>query len=158
MTTLEFWSLAANISLAFSAPYALFLFVYEKNKERDIKNEEMYQALAEEYTKFSNLLIDNADLQIMTNPIADDKMTASQKERKKVILDLLVALFERAFILVYEKKMDRQSQRLWMTWEDYILFWCKRSDFRAVLPELLPGEDPEFVAYISKVAGLENKS
>lgn len=155
MTITEFWSLAANISLALSAPYALILFMYEKNKERDVSNEEMYQKLAEEYAKFSNLLINNADLQLRTNPVPDTSLTPDQKERKKVIFDLLVALFEQAFILVYEEKMDAQAKRLWTTWEDYIIFWCNRPDFRAHLPDLLPGEDPEFVAYIKKMAKLE---
>jgi hypothetical protein len=155
MTTIEFWGLAANISLALSAPYALILFMYEKNKERDLKNEEMYQELAEEYAKFSNLLIENADLRLRTDPLPDSSLTPDQKERKKVIFDLLVALFEQAFILVYNGKMDRQARRLWTTWEDYIIFWCNRPDFRAFLPELLPGEDPEFVAYIRKVAKLD---
>jgi hypothetical protein len=151
----EFWSFAANISLTLGAPYALILFVYEKSKERDAENEEMYQALAEEYAKFSNLLIENADLRLRTDPVPDAQLTPDQKERKKVIFDLLVALFEQAFILVYEEKMDKQSKRLWTTWEDYILFWCNRPDFRTLLPELLPGEDPEFVAYIRKIAKLE---
>jgi hypothetical protein len=26
--------------------------------------------------------------------------------------------------------------------------WCRREDFRASLPELLEGEDPDFVSYI----------
>jgi hypothetical protein len=30
--------------------------------------------------------------------------------------------------------------------------WCRREDFRAVLPELLQGEDEDFAAYILKVA------
>lgn len=155
MTVADFWSLAANISLALGGPYALALFAYEKNKERKNEDEEMYQKLAEEYAKFSNLLIANSDLQLRTNSVPDDKLTPDQKERKKVIFDLLVALFEQAFILVYEEKMDKQSQRLWTTWEDYIIFWCNRPDFRASLSELLPGEDPEFIAYIKKVAKLD---
>jgi hypothetical protein len=157
MTAAEFaafWSLTANISLALGGPYALILFMYEKSKENKLKNEEMYQELAEEYAKFSNLLINNADLRLRTDPVPDSQLTPDQKERKKVIFDLLVALFEQAFILVYETKMDKQSQRLWSTWEDYIIFWCNRPDFRAFLPELLPGEDPEFVAYIRKIAKL----
>lgn len=30
--------------------------------------------------------------------------------------------------------------------------WCRREDFRVVLPQLLRGEDPEFVAYIERLA------
>lgn len=154
MTTPEFWALLANIVVALGGPYALVFFIYEMNKERKAENEEMYQELAEEYAKFSNLLIENADLGLRTEPVPDAQLTPNQKERKKIIFDLLVALFEQAFILVYEDKMDKQTQRLWSTWEDYIIFWCNRQDFRAALPELLPGEDPEFAAYIKKVAKL----
>jgi hypothetical protein len=155
MTTPEIWALLADIAVALGAPYALVLFIYEKNKERQAENEEMYQELAEEYAKFSNLLIENADLRLRTDPVSDADLTPDQKERKKIIFDLLVALFEQAFILVYEEKMDKQAQRLWSTWEDYIIFWCTRPDFRAFLPELLPGEDPDFVAYMKKIAKLD---
>jgi hypothetical protein len=30
--------------------------------------------------------------------------------------------------------------------------WCRRADFKAALPQLLRGEDPEFVAYIERIA------
>jgi hypothetical protein len=30
--------------------------------------------------------------------------------------------------------------------------WCRREDFRALLPVLLEGEDPEFGAYIRALA------
>jgi len=79
-------------------------------------------------------------------------MTAEQQERKNIVFDLLVSLFERAYILVYEEDMSKQTQRLWATWEDYIRFWTKRPDFRQALPDLLEGEDPEFTAYMKKIA------
>jgi hypothetical protein len=33
--------------------------------------------------------------------------------------------------------------------------WCRREDFRNMLPQLLPGEDPEFAAYIVRIADEE---
>ena len=30
--------------------------------------------------------------------------------------------------------------------------WCRRPDFRAMLPQLLEGEDPDFVACIGRIA------
>ena len=30
--------------------------------------------------------------------------------------------------------------------------WCRRADFRNRLPELLRGEDPDFAAYIRRLA------
>ncbi len=148
----QFWEVASYVVTVFGLPYAILLFWYQSYKEQQLENEELYQALAEEYAKFAHLLIENADLRLMTDPVPDDKLTPEQTERKKVIFDVLVALFERAFILVYEDKMDKQTKRLWATWEDYIIFWCKRDDFRKILPDLLNGEDPDFSAYIKRAA------
>lgn len=51
--------------------------------------------------------------------------------------------------------MDRQTQRLWQSWEDYMREWCQRQDFRGALPELLKGEDEDFCAHIQKIAASE---
>lgn len=49
--------------------------------------------------------------------------------------------------------MSRQRQRLWQVWADYMQEWCRRDDFRTALPVLLHGEDPEFAAYMRRLAG-----
>jgi hypothetical protein len=152
--TLQIWELASYVVTVIGLPYAILMLAYDNWKERQQEDEELYQKLAEEYAKFNNLLIENADLHLMTGPVPDSDLSPEQKERKTIIFDMLVALFERAYILVYEEKMDRQTRRLWATWEDYIQVWCRRSDFRAALPGLLVGEDPDFSTYIKQAAGL----
>lgn len=154
LTTLEWWELASYIVTVFGLPYAITLLMYDNFKERQVENEELYQKLAEEYADFAHLMIENADLRLMTDPVADEALSPEQKERKKIIFDVLIALFERAFILVYEEKMDKNTKRLWATWDDYIKFWCQRDDFRAILPELLVGEDPGFSRYIKRAANI----
>ena len=69
-----------------------------------------------------------------------------------MILDILVLLFERAYILVNEDEMSGRQLRRWRSWEDYMREWCRRDDFCSVLPELLHGEDPAFADYIRKLA------
>ncbi|MEZ0260571.1 MAG: hypothetical protein ACAH80_06145 [Alphaproteobacteria bacterium] len=152
--TLQVWELASYVVTVIGLPYAIAMFAFDSYKERQLENEELYQALAEEYAKFGNLMIENADLQLMTGGVPDEKLNTEQKERKTVIFDMLVALFERAYILVYEEKMDKQTKRLWATWEDYIKFWCQREDFKRALPGLLVGEDADFSGYIRKTAGI----
>jgi hypothetical protein len=152
--TLQIWELASYVVTVIGLPFAIFMFALENYKERKLEGEELYQKLAEEYAKFANLLIQNADLQLTTGAVPEEALDPEQKERKKIIFDMLVALFERAYILVYEEDMDKQTKRLWATWEDYIIFWCRRDDFKKALPELLVGEDPDFSGYIKKVAGL----
>jgi hypothetical protein len=39
-------------------------------------------------------------------------LTDEQNERKLAIFNILISLFERAYLLVFEEKMDHQTQRL----------------------------------------------
>jgi hypothetical protein len=53
--------------------------------------------------------------------------------------------------------MGKQTKRLWSSWEDYMREWCRRKDFRGVLPELLQGEDEYFCDHILKIAEAEKE-
>jgi hypothetical protein len=92
---------------------------------------------------------------LLRKQAAQESLTDEQNERKFAIFSILVSLFERAYLLVYESKMDKQTKRLWQSWEDYMREWCRREDFRDALPELLGGEDEDFQAHIRKIAEAE---
>jgi len=68
-----------------------------------------------------------------------------------------VALFERAFLLVYEDRMDKQTRRMWQSWEDYMREWVRRADFRDSLAIHLDGEDEEFIHYIRRLVERERR-
>lgn len=152
LTNTEFWELSSYVVTVVGLPFAIVVYWLDQRKERQNEEEELYQRLSDEYAEFSKLLLENADLRLMSGHGHDAKLDDEQIERKKIIFDLLVSLFERAYILVYEEDMNKQTARLWASWEDYIRFWCQRSDFRDYLPELLEGEDPEFSSYIKSIA------
>lgn len=152
MTLLEKWEMASYVVTVLAVPFAVFVFYLEQVREKLNDQEEIYQRLSDEYADFSRLLIQNADLQLMSKDAETIPLSPEQLERKKIIFDILIALFERAFILVYEEKMTKQTQRLWASWEDYMRFWSARKDFRDSLPELLTGEDPDFGIYIRRLA------
>jgi hypothetical protein len=65
---------------------------------------------------------------------------------------MLVSLFERAYLLLYEEDMNPRQLRLWQSWQDYMREWCQRADFRDALPELLRGENADFAAYLDRLA------
>lgn len=136
-------------------PLAIIVFIYEQRRERQNEEEELYQRLSDEYTNFLKLVLANPDLQLLRKGRPDQPLSDEQKERKLAIFNILVSLFERAYILVYEEKMDHQTRRLWLSWQDYMREWCRRKDFRAALPELLQGEDPDFQAHIRAIAEAE---
>lgn len=157
MTSMEFWELASYVVTVVGLPLAIIVFLIEQKKERQNEEEEIYQRLSDEYATFLKLLLNNADLRL-TSEISDDNHTPEQKERKRIIFDILISLFERAFILVYEDNMSPQTRRLWSSWEDYIRYWCRRKDFRSDLGILLQGEDPDFESYVRKIARQEEAS
>ena len=147
---LEGW---AAIMTIIGFPFATLVFLLERRKERQINEEEIYQQLSDSYRDFLGLALRHSDLGIVRAAhLPVPLLNVEQKERQYALFGILVALFEQAYILVYEVKMSRQTARLWQSWEDYMREWCQRREFREALPELLHGEDPEFVAHIQRIA------
>lgn len=138
-------------------PLAIVVFVLDRRRDRQMDEEEIYLRLSDEYADFMRLVIDNADLRLRSRTTPTD-LTDEQQERKLALFAILVSLFERAYVLVYEERMSRQQQRLWQSWEDYMHEWCQREDFRAALAPLLAGEDPGFVATIQRIAAAATRT
>lgn len=159
MSWLEVCEIASYLVTVIGLPFAIAVFIYEQRKERRNEEEELHQDLADDYTDFLKLVLENADLQLLRRGgnSSGSELTPEQKERKFAIFGILVSLFERAYIMVYEDVMDKQTRRLWLSWEDYMREWCRRRDFRDALGELLRGEDEEFRVYIERLA-LEESS
>jgi hypothetical protein len=155
MTTLEWLEALSYVVTIIGLPFAIAVFLHERRKERQNDDEELYLQLSDEYAKFLRLMLDHADLHLLTRSEPAAPFTSEQIERRNVLFELLISIFERAYILVYDERMGRQASRLWQTWADYIREWCQRRDFRELLPTLLQGEDPEFQNYIRKVADEE---
>lgn len=155
MTLLERLELVSYLVTIFGLPLAIFVFVYEQRRERRNEDEEIFQKLSDEYREFLKLVLDNSDLQLLRRDGSRQNLTEEQKERRFAIFGILISLFERAYLLVYEDEMDRQSRRLWQSWEDYMREWVRRADFRSALPELLEGEDEAFTHHIRRLAEQE---
>jgi hypothetical protein len=142
-------------------PFAVAVFLVEQRKERDNEDEEQYQHLSDAYNDFLRVVLDNADLRLRLGHSVPDA-TPEQHERRLVIFDMLVSLFERAYLVAHKDDMTPEEQRRWNSWDDYMREWCRRDDFHNLLPQLLSGEDPSFQAYIRRVAaeerGVESQS
>ena len=155
MPWLQWAEALSYIVTVFGLPLAILVFLYEQRRERRNEQEEIYQRLSDEYTGFLKLVLDNPDLKLLRKGAPDQPLSDEQNERKLAIFNILISLFERAYLLVFEEKMDRQTQRLWLSWEDYMREWCDRKDFRDALPELLKGEDEDFQTHIQNIAHAE---
>jgi hypothetical protein len=147
----EFWEIASYIVTALGLPAAIAFFLFEQRKERDNEDEEAYQLLSNAYTDFLKVVLANPDLQLRSNePLYNP--SAEQKERMLVIFDMLISLFERAYLVAYKPSMDEAERRRWNSWDDYMREWCRRDDFFNALPLLLRGEDADFQTYIRRVS------
>ncbi|MEW6119944.1 MAG: hypothetical protein AB1593_07635 [Pseudomonadota bacterium] len=151
MTGMEWLEAASYVVTIVGLPFAIAVYLLDQRRERQNEEEELFLRLSDEYADFMRLVIDNADLHLLS-PDEKGPLNEEQRERKRALFAILVALFERAYVLVYEDDMSRQQARLWQSWADYMHEWCQRADFRDALPALLHGEDPGFVATIERIA------
>ncbi len=146
-----FWELASFVVTALALPFAIFLFLFEQRKERDAEDEEAYQLLQDAYNDFLKIVLDNPDLQLRS-ALARNDLNEEQRERALIIFEMLIALFERAYIVSYVPEMRGVALRRWHSWDDYMREWCRREDFYYLLPQLLRGEDEDFANYIRAIA------
>ncbi len=147
----DLWEVASFVVTTLGLPVAILFFAWEQRKERNNEEEEAYQLLSNAYNEFLKVVLANPDLQLRSHePLVEP--SPEQKERMLVIFDMLVSLFERAYLVAYHPKMGETEARRWNSWDDYMREWCRREDFHNALPHLLRGEDPEFQDYIRRIA------
>lgn len=147
----EFWQLLANIVTVFGLPLAIYTFVLEQRKERDNEDEEVYQLLSDAYIDFLKLVLEHSDLKLRTQQ-STPNLNEEQRERMQVMFEILISLFERAYLTAYSNNMTAQQKRRWHSWDDFMREWCRRDDFRTALPTLLHGEDEDFANYIRRIS------
>jgi len=151
MTLLETFELASYAVTVVALPFAVWVFLIEQRKERENEEQEAYQHLSDAYNDFLKVVLANADLQLRSAPALPDP-TPEQNERMRVIFDMLISLFERAYLVAHKDRMSATERRRWNSWDDYMREWSRRDDFFNALPQLLRGEDPAFQTYIKRIA------
>jgi hypothetical protein len=155
MLNKEFWEILSFVVTSLGLPCAIVIFLYEQRRERRNEEEEEYQLLSDAYNDFLKVVLAHPDLRLRSSAATPD-LKAEQEERMLVIFDMLIALFERAYLVAYKARMSPDEARRWNSWEDFMREWCRREDFRKRLPLLLRGEDAEFAAYIERLAREES--
>ena len=150
----DFWELLSAIVTALGLPFAIFVYVADRRKAREVEEEEVNELLAAAYTDFLKLVIDNPDLKLRS-PDSTRGLTPEQQDRMRAMFEILTSLFERAYLLTYEENLTGKKLRRWLSWEDFMREWVRRDDFRESLPAMLPGEDPDFAAHIRRLAAEE---
>ena len=133
-------------------PTAILVIIREERLRRENEENELHRQLSEEYDNFLRLVMDNADLLLLSKNSLPEPLSDEQRERTDIIFRILISLFEKAYIILYTDGMEGQARRRWLSWEDDMVEWCARDDFRAALPYLLEGEDDAFGKHILQLA------
>ncbi|WP_137818955.1 hypothetical protein [Pseudomonas sp. 2FG] len=145
------WELLSYLVTVVALPFAIGVFLFEQRKERQNEEDATWQQISDAYIAFLEVVLANPDLRLRSQRATPD-LSDEQRERMLVIFDMLISLFERAYLLVFDTNMNEKRRRRWHSWEDYMREWSRREDFRERLPELLRGEDPDFAVYIQRLA------
>lgn len=138
-------------------PAAIYVIVTEERLRRKNEENELHRNLSEEYDNFLRMVMENADLLLLSRSVPPQPLSDEQRERTEVIFRMLISLFEKAYIILHDTLMDADAQRRWSSWEDDMIEWLRKPDFRNALPDLLEGEDDEFSAYILRLAESETR-
>ncbi|MDP3619981.1 MAG: hypothetical protein Q8R63_09340 [Ramlibacter sp.] len=115
MNARDAWELASFVVTVVALPFAIIFFALEQRKERDNEEEDAYQLLSDAYNDFLKVVLANPDLHLRTNePLLNP--TIEQNERMLVIFDMLMSLFERAYLVAYKPRMTEVESRRWNSW------------------------------------------
>ncbi len=157
---MQAWELASYVVTVVGLPLALVALLRESRQDRvneeaelEQRREEIYQELSDEYVQFMKLLLQYPELQLLHARPATS-FTQEQLDQRFLVFGILVSLLERAYILLYDERMDDEGRRRWASWDDYVREWCARADFREALGQHIDGEDPAFRHYILEIAAL----
>lgn len=149
-TFLEWMELLSYVATVVGIPMALVTLMHDNYKERQAEQGEIYDDLMAHYAEIQNKLFDYPELDQHDKPLSN----LENMRRQRILYEMLVSLFERAFIMLYGER-DPAYRRMWHSWSDYIEYWGGKSNFRECLPSLMKGEDPAFVAYMAKMTGMK---
>lgn len=150
--TLRVWEFLSYVVTVLGLPLGVFVVWREMRAERvneiaelEQREDELYVELSKQYSAFLETLLANADPGVLADAPPTSEL---QRARRHVYYEMLLALFERAFILLHEAEPSPGAARRWASWANYIGWWLGKSDFRAWVIANLDDEDAGFVAFI----------
>ena len=91
----EIWELLSAVVTTLGLPFAIFVYVADRRKAREVEEEEVNELLAAAYTDFLKLALDNPDLRLRS-PDSTHGLTEEQQDRMRAMFEILTSLFERA--------------------------------------------------------------
>lgn len=152
--TLRAWEFMSYLVTVLGLPLAGFALLREMRAERaneakelEQREDEIYVQLSQQYSAILEAALAHPELDVL-EPSPAEALTPEQRRRQSIYYEMLMALFERAFILLYEDAPSGQGGRRWGSWADFFAYWLKRPGFARYVEANLQGEDPAFTAFV----------
>lgn len=152
--TLRMWEMLSYLVTVLGLPFAAFALWREmraeranEEKELEQREDEIYVALSQQYSAILEAALAHPELDALDSS-GGAALTGEQQRRQAIYYEMLLALFERAFILLHEDAPSGQGGRRWQSWADFFAYWLKRPDFARYVENNLQGEDPAFTAFV----------
>ena len=158
-TAMEWSTFFTNIVTIIGFPTGIIIYwlqsrkerqanLVQEEKERLAEQQEIDDDLIELYMRIGKNFVEHRELNKHDQPLEKEEDRAAQI----ILYDHLVVLFERSFLRLQDKEGE-DYQEMWASWEDFIMDWLEKPNFRAALPKLMRRENPRFVDYIQKIVG-----
>ncbi len=130
-------------------PVAIFQFFRNTKKEREKRELDGIIKANEQYWEFLTICFENPSLDIFD--ISDEEIVKSFKGNKKELIGftMLVALFERVFVMTYKNQNDSFRERHWSGWQELIDRYCQRQGFHDAWKVIGVDWDKEFLDYMN---------
>jgi hypothetical protein len=98
--TRKILEIGSFIMTILGVPFAILVYRNEKRKERLARESETYDAVNDKYNEFLRLCLEYPFINIYDDENANFHRYSKEEQARAVILfDILVSIFERAFIL-----------------------------------------------------------
>lgn len=136
------WSQAVGI------PVAIVLFFVEKRRERSEREYGTYNSLDEKYLEYLKVCLAHPNLDVF-DVAREGEHTRAVTREEEIIYTMLIAIFERAYLL-YEDKSEKVRTQQWAGWDRYMDAWAARPKFRAAWERLGQQFEMRFCADIDR--------
>ena len=125
-------------------PVAIFVFLYAKRTDRLAQEIQTYMYANEKYVEYLKLCLEHPDLDAFDVLAAEPEVVATGLDIKKLTLfTILITMLETWYLLYrHHRTAVRRSQ--WEGWDEYMVMWARRPDFRQAWPALGPQFDSDF--------------
>lgn len=146
----QYLEIATFVITILGLPAAIFVYIQEQKSQRIEREYGTFDALDEKYIEIQHLCLEHPELDIFDTAFTNPKeLSESQKKQEEAILLIRISVFERAF-LMYQRATSKAKQGQWEGWEQEIIEWFSRNNFRSVWIEHAPYFDKSFFEHFNR--------